>query len=70
MFVPMDYESPFAKENEELRKENETLKAENTKLKATPAAKPAHQEVVTAGKTDKTGVKGLDRLSSYVDAVK
>ena len=70
MFVPMDYESPFAKENEELRKENETLKAENTKLKATPAAKPAHQEVVTAGKTDKTGVKGLDRLSRYVDAVK
>ena len=70
MFVPMDYESPFAKENEELRKENETLKKENTKLKATPAAKPAHQEVFTAGKTDKTGVKGLDRLSRYVDAVK
>ena len=70
MFVPMDYESPFAKENEGLRKENETLKKENAKLKATPAAKPAHQEVVTAGKTDKTGVKGLDRLSRYVDAVK
>ena len=70
MFVPMDYESPFAKENEELRKENETLKKENAKLKATPAAKPAHKEVVTAGKTDKTGVKGLDRLSRYVDAVK
>ena len=70
MFVPMDYESPFAKENEELRKENETLKKENTRLKATPAAKPAHQEVFTAGKTDKTGVKGLDRLSRYVDAVK
>ena len=70
MFVPMDYESPFEKENEELRKENESLKAEVAKLKATPAAKPAHKEVVSAGKTDKTGVKGLDRLSRYVDAVK
>jgi len=70
MFVPMDYKSPFETEAEELRKENETLKAENAKLKATPAAKPAHQEVVTAGKTEKTGVKGLDRLSRYVDAVK
>ena len=70
MFVPMDYESPFAKENEELRKENESLKAEVAKLKATPAAKPAHKEVVTAGKKEKTGVKGLDRLSRYVDAVK
>ena len=70
MFVPMDYESPFAKENEELRKENETLKAEVAKLKATPAAKPAHKEVVSAGKKEKTGVKGLDRLSRYVDAVK
>ena len=70
MFVPMDYESPFAKENEELRKEVEELKSQVEKLKATPAAKPAHKEVVSAGKTDKTGVKGLDRLSRYVDAVK
>ena len=70
MFVPLDYKSPFETENEELRKENETLKKENAKLKATPAAKPAHKEVVTAGKTEKTGVKGLDRLSRYVDAVK
>ena len=70
MFVPLDYKSPFETEAEELRKENESLRAENAKLKATPAAKPAHKEVVSAGKTEKTGVKGLDRLSRYVDAVK
>ena len=58
------------KEVDELKAENEALRKEVTKLRATPAAKPAHQEVVTAGKTDKTGVKGLDRLSRYVDAVK
>ena len=58
------------KENEELRKENETLKKENTKLKATPAAKPAHQEVVTAGREQKTGIKGFDRLSQLVNAGK
>ena len=74
MFVPMDYKSPWedgsSDEVEALRQENESLKAEVAKLKATPAAKPAHKEVVTAGKTEKTGVKGLDRLSRYVDAVK
>ncbi len=70
MFVPMDYESPFAKENEELRKENETLKAEVAKLKATPAAKPAHKEVVSAGREQKTGIKGFDRLSQLVNAGK
>lgn len=53
-----------------LKKQVISLKSELKKLRATPAAKPAHQEVVTAGKTDKTGVKGLDRLSRYVDAVK
>ena len=53
-----------------LKKQVISLKSEVKKLRATPAAKPAHQEVISAGKTDKTGVKGLDRLSRYVDAVK
>lgn len=70
MFVPMDYESPFAKENEELRKEVEELRQENAKLRATPAAKPAHKEVVSAGREQKTGIKGFDRLSQLVNAGK
>ena len=72
MFVPMDYESPFAKGNEEemqsLRAENENLRAEVERLKKTPAAKPAHQEVVTAGKIQPTGNKGLDRLQRILSA--
>ena len=74
IFVPIDFADPFAKgESEEmksLRNENENLKAEVEKLKKTPAAKPAHQEVVTAGKIEKTGIKGLDRLSRLVAAGK
>ena len=70
MFVPLDYKSPFETENEELRKENETLKKENAKLKATPAARPAHKEVVSAAREQKTGIKGLDRLSQLINAGK
>ena len=70
MFVPMDYESPFAKENEELRKEIEELNSQVEKLKATPAARPAHKEVVSAGREQKTGIKGLDRLSQLINAGK
>ena len=70
MFVPMDYESPFAKENEELRKEVDELKSQVEKLKATPAAKPAHKEVVSAGREQKTGIKGFDRLSQLINAGK
>jgi hypothetical protein len=53
-----------------LKRQVTSLKSEVKKLRATPSAKPAHQEVVSAGKTEKTGNKGLDRLARYVDAVK
>jgi len=62
-------------EIEDLRKENDFLKdqisslqAELTKLKKTPAAKPAHEEVTTSSKVEKTGDKGLDRLSRILSA--
>ena len=62
-------------EVEALRKENATLKAqiaslqkEITKLKRMPSAKPAHKEVVEAGKTVKTGIKGLDNLQRILSA--
>ena len=55
-------------ENASLKAENENLKAQIAKMKAQPAAKPAHQEVVTAGKTEKTGIKGLDNLQRILSA--
>jgi ketosteroid isomerase-like protein len=72
MFVPIDFESPFAKADQEevenLRNENASLKAEVAKLKKTPAAKPAHQEVTTSMEFGKTGHKGLDNLAKLLSA--
>ena len=70
MFVPVDYEDPFAKENTDLKAENATLKAKVEELSRQSTAKPAHEEFSEAGKTSKTGRKGLDRLARYVDAMK
>lgn len=57
---------------EELRKENERmagqiaeLKRQLAELKRQPAAKPAHEEVVSAANMPKTGNKGIDRLARY-----
>ena len=72
MFVPVDFVSPFEKEDgegeaeaeaESLRAENEALRAEVEKLKAQPAARPAHEEVTASADTPVTGNKGLDRLA-------
>lgn len=69
-------------ENEALKAENDALKEEiaklkealdttneeMTKLKKTPIAKPAHEEVETFAKAQKTGVKRLDNLSRILSA--
>lgn len=69
-------------ENESLKAENEALKAEieelkkslasaeeeMTKLRKTPAAKPAHEEVVTSQGFKKTGDKRLDNLARIISA--
>ena len=57
-------------ENDILKEQVASLQAEVEKLRKQPAAKPAHQEVVEAGKVEKTGIKGLDRLSRLVAAGK
>lgn len=49
-----------------LRAENEALKAEIAQLKAQPMAMAAHEEVKGSQKFEKTGVKGLDRLSQIL----
>lgn len=74
MFVPLDYESPFedgrgAEEVEALRQENETLRAQVAQMEASPAAKPAHEEVTeVADAFRKTGNKGLDNLARMMAA--
>jgi hypothetical protein len=64
---------PEPEQDEELRKENAALRAQVDELtrkveelSRMSAAKPAHEEVQTAGATRKTGIKGLDRLAELV----
>ena len=76
MFVPVDFKDPFAdggeaeKEAEELRAQVQTLTRKIEEMSRMSAAKSAHEEVKTSGETEKTGIKGHDRLSRYVDAMK
>ena len=58
------------KENAELRSQVEVLTRKMEEMSKMPTASPAHEEVKTNAETPKTGVKGLDRLARYVDAVK
>lgn len=58
---------------EELRRENAALRAQVDvliakveELSRIPMAEPAHEEVQTAGKVEKTGVKGLDRIAELM----
>ena len=73
MFVPVDMESPFAKNEEEMSKlqaENKSLKEQVAKLKKVSAGKPAHEEVTTSVEFGKTGNRGLDNLSRLLSAKK
>lgn len=54
---------PDSEEVAALKNEIAELKKQIAELKAQPMASPAHDEVVTAQKLEKTGDKGLDRLS-------
>ena len=58
------------KENAELRSQVEVLTRKMEELSRIPMAEPAHEEVKTSGEESKTGVKGLDRLNRYIDAMK
>ena len=76
IFAPIDYKDPFAvdaekdKEVEELRSQVEVLTRKMEEMSRTPAAKPAHEEVNSSAQTEKTGIKGHDRLNRYIDAMK
>lgn len=77
IFVPLDYKDPFAedggeaeKEVEELRSQVEILTRKMEELSRMPSAKSAHEEVKTSAETEKTGIKGHDRLARLIDAMK
>ena len=61
--------SAMKAENEMLKAENAALKAQVEQLKKEPAAKPAHEEVNTSFKSQKTGDKGIDNLNRYLNAL-
>ena len=69
--VPVDEEKEeLRKENAELRSQVEVLTRKMEEMSRTPAAKPAHEEVNTSAQSEKTGIKGHDRLARYIDAMK
>ena len=53
----------------DLMKENEALRSEIKRYQKMSVAKPAHEEVVTASQVAKTGNRGLDNLSRYLNAL-
>ena len=63
---PSEEMTALKAENEALKAEVETLKAMVAELKAQPMAQSAHEEVVVAQASIKTGDKGLDRLSNLL----
>ena len=77
MFVPVDFKDPFAedarsaeREAEELRNQVATLTRRMEEMSRIPTGKAAHEEVKTSAQEAKTGDRGRDRLSRYIDAMK
>lgn len=64
--APSEEMTALKAENDALKAEVETLKAMVETLKAQPMAQSAHEEVVVAQASVKTGDKGLDRLSKLL----
>ena len=59
-------EEELRRENAELRSQLETLAKKVEELSKMPLAEPAHEEVQTFGKVQKTGIKGLDRITELM----
>ena len=58
-------EEALKEENAKLKKKIAELKKEIAELKKQPLGKAAHEEIVTSQRFEKTGDKGLDRLSRF-----
>ena len=67
-FVPVGQEIVFKSEKDALEAENVKLKSELEELKKTPAGRPAHEEFQGGGTSEKTGIRGIDRLSEIARA--
>ncbi len=67
-FVPVGQEIVFKSEKDALEAENVKLKSELEELRKTPAGRPAHEEFKGGGTSEKTGIRGIDRLSEIARA--
>ena len=59
-------EEELRKENAELRSQVETLSKKVEELSRMPLAEPAHEEVRESVKAQRTGIKGLDRITELM----
>jgi hypothetical protein len=59
-------EDELRKENAALREQVATLSKKVEELSRMPLAEPAHEEVQTAGKVEKTGIRGIDRIAELM----
>jgi len=64
--APADADEELRKENAALREQVATLSKKVEELSRMPLAEPAHEEVQTAGKVEKTGIRGIDRIAELM----